>query len=95
MERIERERESNYQARIGHWEDEVKSWESAGKNGKKPQKPRRNVGTEAKSREGDAPLVALGDLIEEPRYGTSKKCSYETGKYGVLRIPNIIDGEVN
>lgn len=35
--------------------------------------------------------VRLGDYIETPRYGTSKKCSYdyESGKTAVYRIPNI------
>ncbi|MFK5969104.1 MAG: restriction endonuclease subunit S, partial [Candidatus Marithrix sp.] len=32
-----------------------------------------------------------GDLIEEPKYGTSKKCSYKSSGLGVLRIPNIGD----
>lgn len=31
----------------------------------------------------------LGDYIEKPRYGTSKKCSAEKGSTCVLRIPNI------
>lgn len=35
--------------------------------------------------------VRLGDYIETPRYGTSKKCSYDygSGKTAVYRIPNI------
>lgn len=33
----------------------------------------------------------LGEYIEKPRYGTSKKCGYDTGKEytAVIRIPNI------
>lgn len=36
-------------------------------------------------------IVRLGDYIETPRYGTSKKCSYDEGRDGtaVFRIPNI------
>ena len=36
-------------------------------------------------------IVRLGDYIETPRYGTSKKCSYdnESGRTAVYRIPNI------
>jgi len=36
-------------------------------------------------------IAKLGDYIETPRYGTAKKCSYETGanKTPVYRIPNI------
>lgn len=38
--------------------------------------------------------MELGSLIEEIRYGTSKKCSYKTGSVPVLRIPNVTDGEI-
>lgn len=36
-------------------------------------------------------IVRLGDFIETPRYGTSKKCDYESGveRTAVYRIPNI------
>ncbi len=37
----------------------------------------------------------LGDLIEKPKYGTSKKCSYESSGTPVLRIPNIGEGVVD
>lgn len=35
--------------------------------------------------------IPLGDIIEKPRYGTSKKCSYDfkDGSKAVYRIPNI------
>jgi type I restriction enzyme, S subunit len=39
--------------------------------------------------------VKLGDVIEKPKYGTSKKCDYETKGIGVLRIPNIVKGVVD
>lgn len=39
--------------------------------------------------------VQLGDLIEKPRYGTSKKCDYETSGIGVIRIPNIDNGFID
>lgn len=39
--------------------------------------------------------VRMGNLIEDPKYGTSKKCNYGTIGRGVLRIPNIVDGVVN
>ena len=40
---------------------------------------------------GPEKIVRLGDYIETPRYGTSKKCSYDDGRdrTGVYRIPNI------
>lgn len=36
-------------------------------------------------------IIRLGDYIETPRYGTSKKCSYDDGRdrTAVYRIPNI------
>lgn len=37
----------------------------------------------------------LGNLVEEPKYGTSKKCDYKINGIGVLRIPNISDGLIN
>lgn len=38
--------------------------------------------------------IKLGSAIEEPAYGTSKKCSYESGGLGVLRIPNVVKGAI-
>ena len=40
---------------------------------------------------GPEKIVRLGDYIETPRYGTSKKCSYddERDRTAVYRIPNI------
>lgn len=40
---------------------------------------------------GPEKIVRLGDYIEMPRYGTSKKCSYDDGRdrTAVYRIPNI------
>jgi len=39
--------------------------------------------------------ASLGQLINEPKYGTSKKCGYKSNGIGVLRIPNIADGRVD
>lgn len=40
---------------------------------------------------GPEKIVRLGDYIETPRYGTSKKCSFDDGRdrTAVYRIPNI------
>jgi len=43
---------------------------------------------------GDWRWIKLGSAIEEPAYGTSKKCSYESGGLGVLRIPNVVNGAI-
>lgn len=37
----------------------------------------------------------LGSLIDEPTYGTAKKCDYEVDGIGVLRIPNVVSGKIN
>ncbi|WP_346854136.1 restriction endonuclease subunit S [uncultured Draconibacterium sp.] len=39
--------------------------------------------------------VKLGEVIEKPKYGTSKKCDYNNGNVGVLRIPNISNGYID
>lgn len=39
--------------------------------------------------------VRLGQIIESLRYGTSKKCSYESHGTPVLRIPNLHNGRIN
>lgn len=39
--------------------------------------------------------VKLGDVIEQPKYGTSKKCDYSFQGKAVLRIPNIADGFID
>jgi type I restriction enzyme, S subunit len=49
--------------------------------------------------DGDLPKgwkkVLLGSVIEQPRYGTSRKCGYYFKGKGVLRIPNIADGIID
>ena len=39
--------------------------------------------------------MPLGYLIDDPTYGTSKKCGYDGGAKGVLRIPNIGIGRID
>ena len=39
--------------------------------------------------------IKLGRAIENPSYGTSKKCSYESTGHGVLRIPNVVNGAID
>jgi len=50
-------------------------------------------------KEGELPtgwkLMSMGELIEKPQYGTSKKCDYKTDGVGVLRIPNISQGYID
>jgi type I restriction enzyme S subunit len=39
--------------------------------------------------------IRLGKIIDEPKYGTSKKCDYEIKGFGVIRIPNIVSGVID
>ncbi|NHM17221.1 restriction endonuclease subunit S [Tritonibacter mobilis] len=39
--------------------------------------------------------LELGELAQEIRYGTSKKCGYDLGSTPVLRIPNVAGGKIN
>jgi type I restriction enzyme S subunit len=104
LARIQQEREARYQQQLEEWEAAVKAWEANGKEGKKPGKP-KNLAIltpvpEASKKE--FPLlpsgwsyIRLGNLIDEPTYGTSAKCDYELGDQSVLRIPNISIGRID
>jgi type I restriction enzyme S subunit len=39
--------------------------------------------------------ATLGRLLVDIRYGTAKKCGYDAGAVGVLRIPNVQLGEIS
>ena len=39
--------------------------------------------------------VKIGKIVQSLRYGTSKKCSYESDGIPVLRIPNLVNGVIN
>jgi type I restriction enzyme S subunit len=55
--------------------------------------------TNKKVKDGELPKgwkwVKLGEVIDEPKYGTSKKCTYDLKGKAVLRIPNIGNGFVD
>lgn len=38
---------------------------------------------------------AIGDVATQIKYGTSKKCSYDSGNTPVLRIPNMSNGRID
>ena len=44
---------------------------------------------------GEWKEVTIDDILENIRYGTSKKCSYDDTLTPVLRIPNIKDNHIN
>lgn len=98
LARIQTERETRYQQQLNDWKQAVKDWEAKGKEGKKPSKPKKlaalkNISKSELSELTPLPIgwsyVRLGHLIDEPTYGTSAKCEYDSGNTGVLRIPNI------
>jgi len=45
--------------------------------------------------EKNIPVIPLSEAIEQPKYGTSKKCDYKIKGKGVLRIPNIGNGFID
>ena len=105
--RIKAEREARFEAQLTEWQQAVADWEAAGGKAsgkKKPTKPRKPKELPRLTAEelADFPnlpdgwgWVRLGQGIEEPAYGTSKKCTYESEGTGVLRIPNISNGFVD
>jgi type I restriction enzyme S subunit len=98
LSRIRKDRETRYKAALDAWQTALAEWRAAGENGRKPAKPKRprdvpatptDIGIHGWS------AVPLGLLIDDPTYGTSKKCGYNAGSTGVLRIPNIGAGHVD
>lgn len=104
LARIQQEREARYQQQLEEWKLAVKAWEVNGKEGKKPGKTKKpaqikNVTVQDCVGFPELPLgwsyIRLGMLVDEPTYGTSAKCSYDSGEQSVLRIPNIADGVID
>jgi len=104
LEQIKDEREAHRKRELAEWEKEVEQWEKDGKKGRKPSKPRKVNEVEPISEKklyklAELPSnwlwVKLGRVIDQPKYGTSKKCDYDFDGYGVLRIPNIGKGIID
>jgi type I restriction enzyme S subunit len=98
LERILEERRTNWEA------EQLKVFEEKGKTPKDDKWKEKYKVVEPLTEKvisGLPPLpeswnyAKLGQLIEDPKYGTSKKCTYESKGKGVLRIPNIAAGEIN
>lgn len=98
LTRIQQERKARYQQQLNDWKLAVKDWEVQGKEGQRPSKPKKlavlkDISKSELSELASLPVgwsyVRLGNLIDEPTYGTSAKCEYDSGNTGVLRIPNI------
>ncbi len=104
LARIQHEREARYQEQLEDWQAAVKEWEANGKKGKKPSKPKKLIQLTLQSKTSNLKRallpagwshIKLGNLIDEPVYGTSAKCDYEIGEQSVLRIPNISAGMID
>ena len=104
LERIRAEREARYQQQLKEWERQHAAWEKSDGSITKPSKPGKPVTQSPISSETQKSLpnlpagwaqLRLGELIDEPAYGTSKKCDYETNGTGVLRIPNVVAGSID
>ncbi|EOA6617998.1 restriction endonuclease subunit S [Vibrio vulnificus] len=98
LERILDERRSNWEV------EQLKAFEEKGKTPKNDKwKDKYKVVDPLTERDvAGLPLLPegwcyakLGQVIDDPKYGTSKKCTYDSKGKGVLRIPNIAAGEIN
>ena len=103
LARIEQERSARYEQQLKEWKAAVKTWEESGA-GKRPARPPKLkeishlslAETEIlPSLPGGWSYLRLGLVINEPKYGTSKKCDYNYEGTGVLRIPNVVRGVVD
>ena len=104
LARVKREREARYEQQLQEWKTAVKEWEEGGNPGRKPARPPKLkeisdillTDTEAlPSLPFGWSYLRLGLLIDEPRYGTSKKCGYDYEGTAVLRIPNVVRGVID
>ncbi len=104
LARIKRERAARYQRQFKQWKAAVEEWKKGGESGKKPLKPPKpkDVSRLSLDETKSIPTLAegwsylrLGLVIDEPKYGTAKKCNYNFEGTGVLRIPNVISGAID
>lgn len=104
LARIKQARSVLYDQQLGEWKTLLAAWEQSGKSGKRPTKPPKlkelsrlsSVELETLPVLGDGwSYLRLGWVIDEPKYGTSKKCDYNYEGVGVLRIPNVVLGTVD
>lgn len=98
LARIQKERETRYKSALEDWQTALAEWRAGGELGRKPGKPSRPRDMTAKAVDmgllGWA-TIPLGLMIDTPAYGTSKKCDYNGGAHGVLRIPNVGSGRID
>ena len=101
LARIKKERKARYERLLRDWKATVKTWEESGGAGKRPAKLKEIAHLSLAETEilpslpGGWSYLRLGLVINEPKYGTSKKCDYNYEGTGVLRIPNVVRGVVD
>ena len=104
LSRINQERKARYEQQLKESKAAVKKWEEGGKIGKKPARPPKleeisHLSPIEKETLPSLPIgwsyLRLGLVIDEPKYGSSKKCDYDYKGTGVLRIPNVVRGVVD
>ena len=89
------------QARLQRYQQQLADWEGVGKPVGKPKAPKAlPLLTSIELVEFPAlpygwTYIRLGSVIDDPTYGTSKKCDYEIDGTGVLRIPNVVSGRID
>ena len=97
LARIKQERAARYELQLSEWKIDVKAWETKGKPGKKPIKPKKPPETTDIPRDVSANLPGLpeswvwgklGWLTYGVQYGTAAK-SAKAGTVPVLRMGNI------
>ena len=102
--RIRDEREATYNQQIVEWKAALDLWAKISGSANKPSKPTKPKPQPPITEEllkirsllpDQWTYVRLGEVIEDPVYGTSKKCSYDAIGTGVLRIPNVVAGLID
>ncbi len=103
LARVKKERVTHYERQLVEWKVNAGRGEKTIRRSlaSRPAKLKDVAGLSPEETEG-LPLLPggwsysrLGLLIDEPKYGTSKKCDYNFEGTGVLRIPNVVRGLID
>ena len=104
LARIKQVRDARHEQQLHEWKVAVKTWKESGKSEKRPTRLRKPRDISQPSLAEIEPLpslpegwsyLRLGLVVDEPKYGTSKRCDYDYEGTGVLRIPNVVRGVVD
>ena len=103
LARIKKERAAHYERQLQEWKANANKGERTIRRSlaSRPAKLKDVARLSLEETETLPPLpggwsyVRLGLVIDEPKYGTSKKCDYNFEGTGVLRIPNVVRGLID